>query len=171
MEVEDFKIQVLPLQDKLYSFALRFLGDSEDAKDAVQEVFLKLWELRNSLDSYRSLVAFAMTVTRNHCLDRIKAKRTIPIEDNKVYSSQIVNATPGDILEKKDLAEIVRKIINELPENQRSVIQLRDIDGFDNQEIGEILKMDANNVRVLLSRARKKVREELLANYYTHGNK
>ncbi len=171
MEVEDFKIQVLPLQDKLYSFALRFLGDSEDAKDAVQEVFLKLWKLRNSLDSYRSLVAFAMTVTRNHCLDRIKAKRTIPIEDNKVYSSQIVNITPGDILEKKDLAEIVRKIINELPENQRSVIQLRDIDGFDNQEIGEILKMDANNVRVLLSRARKKVREELLANYYTHGNK
>lgn len=171
MEVEDFKIQVLPLQDKLYSFALRFLGDSEDAKDAVQEVFVKLWKLRDSLDSYRSLVAFAMTVTRNHCLDRIKAKRTIPIEDNKVYSSQIVNATPGDILEKKDLAEIVRKIINELPENQRSVIQLRDIDGFDNQEIGEILKMDANNVRVLLSRARKKVREELLANYYTHGNK
>ena len=171
MEVEDFKIQVLPLQDKLYSFALRFLGDSEDAKDAVQEVFVKLWKLRDSLDSYRSLVAFAMTVTRNHCLDRIKAKRTIPIEDNKVYSSQVVNATPGDILEKKDLAEIVRKIINELPENQRSVIQLRDIDGFDNQEIGEILKMDANNVRVLLSRARKKVREELLANYYTHGNK
>lgn len=171
MEVEDFKIQVLPLQDKLYSFALRFLGDSEDAKDAVQEVFVKLWKLRDSLDSYRSLVAFAMTVTRNHCLDRIKAKRTIPIEDNKVYSSQIVNATPGDILEKKDLAEIVRKIINELPENQRSVIQLRDIDGFDNQEIGEVLKMDANNVRVLLSRARKKVREELLANYYTHGNK
>ncbi len=156
MEVEDFKIQVLPLQDKLYSFALRFLGDSEDAKDAVQEVFLKLWKLRNSLDSYRSLVAFAMTVTRNHCLDRIKAKRTIPIEDNKVYSSQNVNITPGDILEIKDLAEIVRKIINELPENQRSVIQLRDIDGFDNQEIGEILKMDANNVRVLLSRARKK---------------
>lgn len=171
MEVEDFKIQVLPLQDKLYSFALRFLGDSEDAKDAVQEVFVKLWKLRDSLDSYRSLVAFAMTVTRNHCLDRIKAKRTIPIEDNKVYSSQIVNATPGDILEKKDLAEIVRKIINELPENQRSVIQLRDIDGFDNQEIGEVLKMDTNNVRVLLSRARKKVREELLANYYTHGNK
>ena len=171
MEVEDFKIQVLPLQDKLYSFALRFLGDSEDAKDAVQEVFLKLWKLRNSLDSYRSLVAFAMTVTRNHCLDRIKAKRTIPIEDNKVYSSQNVNITPGDILEIKDLAEIVRKIINELPENQRSVIQLRDIDGYDNQEIGEILKMDANNVRVLLSRARKKVREELLANYYTHGNK
>ena len=156
MEVEDFKIQVLPLQDKLYSFALRFLGDSEDAKDAVQEVFLKLWKLRNSLDSYRSLVAFAMTVTRNHCLDRIKAKRTIPIEDNKVYSSQNVNITPGDILEIKDLAEIVRKIINELPENQRSVIQLRDIDGYDNQEIGEILKMDANNVRVLLSRARKK---------------
>jgi len=165
MEVEDFKIQVLPLQDKLYSFALRFLGDSEDAKDAVQEVFVKLWKLRDSLDSYRSLVAFAMTVTRNHCLDRIKAKRTIPIEDNKVYTSQIVNTTPGDILEKKDLAEIVRKIINELPENQRSVIHLRDIDGFDNQEIGEILKMDTNNVRVLLSRARKKVREELLANY------
>ena len=74
MNVEDFKIQVLPLQDKLYSFSLRFLGDSEDAKDAVQEVLIKLWKLRDNLENYRSILAFAMTVTRNHCLDRIKAR-------------------------------------------------------------------------------------------------
>lgn len=165
MNVEDFKIHVLPLQDKLYSFSLRFLGDSEDAKDAVQEVLIKLWKLRDSLENYRSILAFAMTVTRNHCLDRIKARRTVPLEDNKVYSGQVVNTTPGDILERKDLTEKIKRIIGELPENQRSVIHLRDIDGFDNQEIAEILSMDVNNVRVLLSRARKKVREELLKNY------
>lgn len=165
MNVEDFKIHVLPLQDKLYSFSLRFLGDSEDAKDAVQEVLIKLWKLRDSLENYRSIFAFAMTVTRNHCLDKIKARRTVPIEDNKVYSGQVVNTTPGDILERKDLTEKIKRIIGELPENQRSVIHLRDIDGFDNQEIAEILSMDVNNVRVLLSRARKKVREELLKNY------
>ena len=165
MNVEDFKIHVLPLQDKLYSFSLRFLGDSEDAKDAVQEVLIKLWKLRDSLENYRSILAFAMTVTRNHCLDRIKARRTVPLEDNKVYSGQVVNTTPGDILERKDLTEKIKRIIGELPENQRSVIHLRDIDGFDNQEIAEIMSMDVNNVRVLLSRARKKVREELLKNY------
>ena len=165
MNVEDFKIQVLPLQDKLYSFSLRFLGDSEDAKDAVQEVLIKLWKLRGSLENYRSILAFAMTVTRNHCLDRIKARRTVPLDDNKVYAGQVVNTTPGDILERKDLKEKIKRIIGELPENQRSVIHLRDIDGFDNQEIGEIMSMDVNNVRVLLSRARKKVREELLKNY------
>jgi len=165
MNVEDFKIQVLPLQDKLYSFSLRFLGDSEDAKDAVQEVLIKLWKLRDSLENYRSILAFAMTVTRNHCLDRIKARRTVPLDDNKVYAGQVVNTTPGDILERKDLTEKIKRIIGELPENQRSVIHLRDIDGFDNQEIGEIMSMDVNNVRVLLSRARKKVREELLKNY------
>ena len=165
MNVEDFKIQVLPLQDKLYSFSLRFLGDSEDAKDAVQEVLIKLWKLRGSLENYRSILAFAMTVTRNHCLDRIKARRTVPLDDNKVYAGQVVNTTPGDILERKDLTEKIKRIIGELPENQRSVIHLRDIDGFGNQEIGEIMSMDVNNVRVLLSRARKKVREELLKNY------
>ncbi len=165
MNVEDFKIQVLPLQDKLYSFSLRFLGDSEDAKDAVQEVLIKLWKLRDSLENYRSILAFAMTVTRNHCLDRIKARRTVPLDDNKVYAGQVVNTTPGDILERKDLTEKIKRIIGELPENQRSVIHLRDIDGFGNQEIGEIMSMDVNNVRVLLSRARKKVREELLKNY------
>ena len=165
MNVEDFKIQVLPLQDKLYSFSPRFLGDSEDAKDAVQEVLIKLWKLRDSLENYRSILAFAMTVTRNHCLDRIKARRTVPLDDNKVYAGQVVNTTPGDILERKDLTEKIKRIIGELPENQRSVIHLRDIDGFDNQEIGEIMSMDVNNVRVLLSRARKKVREELLKNY------
>ena len=165
MNVEDFKIQVLPLQDKLYSFSLRFLGDSEDAKDAVQEVLIKLWKLRDSLENYRSISAFAMTVTRNHCLDRIKARRTVPLKDNKVYSGQVITTTPGDILERKDLTEKIKSIIGKLPENQRSVIHLRDIDGFDNQEIGEIMSMDVNNVRVLLSRARKKVREELLKNY------
>ena len=165
MNVEDFKIQVLPLQDKLYSFSLRFLGDSEDAKDAVQEVLIKLWKLRDSLENYRSILAFAMTVTRNHCLDRIKARRTVPLDDNKVYAGQVVNTTPGDILERKDLTEKIKRIIGELPENQRSVIHLRDIDGFGNQEIGEIMSMDVNNVRVLLSRARKKVREELLKNF------
>lgn len=165
MNVEDFKIQVLPLQDKLYSFSLRFLGDSEDAKDAVQEVLIKLWKLRDSLENYRSILAFAMTVTRNHCLDRIKARRTVPLEDNKVYSGQVVTTTPSDILERKDLTEKIKRIIGKLPENQRSVIHLRDIDGFDNQEIGEIMSMDVNNIRVLLSRARKKVREELLKNY------
>lgn len=165
MNVEDFKIQVLPLQDKLYSFSLRFLGDSEDAKDAVQEVLIKLWKLRDSLENYRSISAFAMTVTRNHCLDRIKARRTVPLKDNKVYSGQVVNTTPGDILERKDLTEKIKSIIGKLPENQRSVIHLRDIDGFDNQEIGEIMSMDVNNVRVLLSRARKRVREELLKYY------
>lgn len=170
MNEEDFRIQVLHLQDRVYGLSVRFLGDSEEAKDAVQEVFIKLWKLRNSLIQYRSLKAFALTVTRNHCLDRIRARRTIPIVNDKIYSGQIVNATPEDILEKKELSEIIKMIIDDLPENQRSVIHLRDIDGFDNNEIGEIMNIDVNNVRVILSRARKKVREELLDKYYKHEN-
>ena len=79
MDTERYKNEVLPIKDKLYRFALRLLGDSEEARDAVQETFLKLWKLRDKLDTYRSLEAFSMTMIKNYCLDKIKARRTVSI--------------------------------------------------------------------------------------------
>jgi RNA polymerase sigma factor (sigma-70 family) len=73
------------LKDKLYRFALRLLGDGEEARDAVQETFLKLWNLRDKLNMYRSLEAFSMTIIKNYCLDKIKARRTVSLE--QVYFS------------------------------------------------------------------------------------
>ncbi len=171
MDLTGYKTRVLPLQNKLLAFSERLLGDSEDARDAVQEVFLKLWNLRQKLDDYRSIEAFAMTVTRNHCLDRIKARRTVRLEDKHSLPGELIDGTsPGDILERKDAVANVKEIIDSLPEKQRSIIHLRDIEGFDNEEIADIMKMDVNNVRVVLSRTRKTVREKLILKYDINGH-
>ncbi len=69
------------MQNKLYGFSCRLLGNPEDARDAVQEIYVKLWKLKSKLNNYKNLEAFAMTMTRNHCIDRIRARRTVSIED------------------------------------------------------------------------------------------
>ncbi|MCD6597738.1 MAG: RNA polymerase sigma factor [Bacteroidales bacterium] len=161
MSPELFKKKVLPLQNKLFSYSLRLLGNSEDAKDAVQEVFIKLWKRRETLEEYRSLEAFSMRVTRNLCLDRLKARKPEYVDEKTLQMGRTSGSTPAEILERKETYGRIKEIISALPENQRSVIHLRDIEGYEYKEMGEILNMDLNNIRVLLSRARKAVRKSL----------
>ncbi len=161
MSPELFKKEVLPLHKKLFSYSLRLLGNSEDAKDAVQEVFIKLWKRRETLEEYRSLEAFSMRVTRNLCLDKLKAKKPEYVEEKTLQMVRTSGSTPAELLERKETYGQIKEIISGLPENQRSVIHLRDIEGYEYKEMGEILNMDLNNIRVLLSRARKAVRKDL----------
>ena len=149
------------MHKKLFSYSLRLLGNSEDAKDAVQEVFIKLWKRRETLEEYRSLEAFSMRVTRNLCLDKLKAKKPEYVEEKTLQMVRTSGSTPAELLERKETYGRIKEIISGLPENQRSVIHLRDIEGYEYKEMGEILNMDLNNIRVLLSRARKAVREAL----------
>ena len=160
MNLEDFKKQVIPLKNKLYRFANRLLEDREEAEDMVQEVFIKLWNRRDKLDEYRSVEALAMVTTRNLCLDKLK-RRKITTERMENLKDEM-KVSEQD--QKTDLSDIIRKIhqiIQTLPEQQRSIIQLRDIEGYDFKEIAELLDMNENAVRVNLSRARKKIRESL----------
>jgi RNA polymerase sigma factor (sigma-70 family) len=160
MEINRFKQEVLPLKNKLYRFASRLLEDQEEARDAVQEVLIKLWNLRASLDTLNSLEAFAMKITRNHCLDFIKARRTVSIEHTKSlhFNDDLQAGTVKD-LETRNEVEYIKELIAQLPENQRLIIQMRDIEGYEFEEIGEALEMTVNTIRVNLSRARKKIRE------------
>ena len=164
MTVETFKIEVLPLKNKLYRFAYRLLNNGMDAEDMVQEVMMKLWARRERLGEYKSIEAFAIVMLKNMCLDKMKAKnyRTDDLDegrnDSGVYS-------PHKSLELTDTAEKVKTIINELPEHQKMIIHLRDIEGYEFGEIAEIMQMSLNTVRVNLSRARKKTREVLSKKY------
>ena len=160
MNLDDFKKQVIPLKNKLFRFANRLLENREEAEDMVQEAFIKLWNRRDKLDEYRSVEALAMVTTRNLCLDKLKRKK-ITIEKIENLKDEMTDSQQD---QKTDLSEIVHKIhqiIQNLPEQQRSIIQLRDIEGYDFEEITELLDMNENAVRVSLSRARKKIRESL----------
>ena len=166
MEVQEFKERVLPLSQRIYRFALRILQNQHDAEDVAQEICIKLWHSRSDLGAIKNLEAFAFSMTRNLCLDKIKRKKPQYYDDRETASARYDEADlapdPAGSLEMKDTMERVNKIITDLPEQQRILVQLRDIEGLDYGEISEITGMEINAIRVGISRARKRLRETIV---------
>lgn len=161
MTIENFKSEVLPIRNKLYRLAVRFLNNSAEAEDTVQEVFIRLWSKKEKLAEYRSIEAFAMVITKNLCLDKIKSIRNQTIEIEKA-NLQMNDNNPYNQVDMKDTVSKIHEIIANLPEQQKLIIHLRDIENCDFDEIAEITQLNLNTIRVNLSRARKKVRDTLL---------
>lgn len=164
MTVETFKIEVLPIKDKLFRLANRILKNVPEAEDIVQEVFLRLWARKDKLNEYKSIEAFAMTITKNLCLDKLKLKGYKTYELTDEHEQQTM-ATPYKKMEISDSYQKVKNIIDALPEQQRMIIHLRDIEGYEFKEISGVMNISINTIRVNLSRARKKVRESLVKTY------
>lgn len=157
MELKEFKITVLPLRVKLLNYARKLTDESEDAEDAVQEVLLKLWNRRSELEQYRSIEAFAMTLTHNLCMDMWRGKRnTLSLEAVHAPST---TGTPERLLEINDEIRFMREIIDSLPPLQRTIMRMKDIEEYETDEIAEITGCGSESIRSNLSRARKKVRE------------
>lgn len=161
MRQSEFLNVVMPFKDKLYRLAKRLLVSTEEAEDATQEILLKLWSKNKMIGSYNNVEAFAMTMTKNFCLDRLKSRQA--------GNLKLVHSNYGDTdtslqkrVEAKDSVSWVQKIMEELPEQQKMVLQLRDVEEYDYGEIAEMLDMKPSTVRVALSRARKTVREKLM---------
>ena len=158
MERKQFKIDVLPLRDKLLNYARKLTEDPSDAEDAVQEIMLKLWNMRQKLDEYQSIEALAMTMTHHLCMDIWRAKRPDSLSLEQVQAPS-QSATPERLLEEKDEFRLMRKIIDSLPTLQRTIIQMKDVQEYETEEIAEITGCSAEAIRSNLSRARKKVRD------------
>ena len=167
MQADEFKDKVIPLSNRLLRFAGLFVDKREDAEDVVQDVLLKLWEKRGELSKIRNMEAYAMQVTRNHCLDRVRATRTIPLKPETALNFTDRKAENCDLTEWKDTTEVITTLVERLPEQQKKAILLRDIEQLEYDEISGITGMDLNNLRVNLSRARKQIRDELL-NIWNH---
>lgn len=146
----------------MYRFALRLLKDEDEAKDIVQEAMIRVWNKREEMHTYLNMEAWCMRVVRNLSLDRLKSKQFNTNRLDEAYNLSTSGANPETITETEDTMENIHHFIANLPDKQRQIIQLRDIEGFSYKEIGEILNLDANNVKVNLFRARKSVRENLL---------
>jgi|UniRef100_UPI004047DA97 RNA polymerase sigma factor (sigma-70 family) len=161
MNQSDFLNSVLPFKDKVFRLAKRLLVSSEEAEDATQELYFKLWKNKEKLAEYKNIEAFAMTMTKNYCYDRLKSKQASNL--TLVHSNYKENDTALDKkLEYQDSVSQVHRLIEKLPEQQKLVIQLRDIEQYDYEEIGKMLDLNPTAVRVALSRARKTIREKLI---------
>jgi RNA polymerase sigma-70 factor (ECF subfamily) len=161
MDLNEFKSTVLPLKNRLYRLSLRILGREEEARDIVQEAMIRMWNYRDKLGEYKSVEAFAVVITRNLCLDRIKSsgfqRHAVPdfLEDEK-------SQDPYKKMETSDLIKKVYQVMEHLPEQQKTIMHLRDVEEMEYEEIAQAMDMNVNAFRVNLSRARKYVRETIL---------
>jgi len=164
-----FNNSILQLSRKLYQIAYRFLRNKEEAEDAVQEVFIKLWNKRDQLDKYDSIEALATTTIKNHCIDQLRKIKTIGLEDSsKTLHYPYGELSPYEQLELIETSEILNKIIDKLPENYRQIIKQREIEGLSYEEIALKTTQSINNLRVNLSRARSMIRDEFKKYHYEY---
>lgn len=152
--------------------AFRFLNNREEAEDAVQEVFVKLWNKKEQLDKYDSIEALATTTIKNHCIDLLRKSRTLRLDDNSQNLPYLMNEpSPYEQLVNIENSEILQKIIESLPDIYKDVIIKREIEGLSYEEIASYTNQNINTLRVTLSRARVMIRDEFKKyNYERTGN-
>lgn len=171
MDTESLKKEYLPFHRKLYRIAYRLLENEADAEDLVQEAYLKLWDKRDGLTVISNPEAFSVTLVKNMCFDLLRSGR---YSQNRqmVELNNIQDYPSTDSFEAREQARQVRSIITRLPEQQQKVVMLRDIKECSYEEIEHITGLSPVNIRVLLSRARKKIREQFnkLNDYENRGN-
>jgi RNA polymerase sigma factor (sigma-70 family) len=159
-----FHEQVFPMRHKLYRFALRITGSTHEAEDVVQEVLEKVWKTDGEQsEKVQNWEAWCMTLTRNRSLDKARsqsAKRTDGMDGLASLSSD--SLSPAHQAEQKDMADHIRQIMQSLPDKQRIVMHLRDIEELSYDEIAEVVGITMDQVKVNLHRARKAVRERLI---------
>jgi RNA polymerase sigma factor (sigma-70 family) len=161
MNQQEYLKIVSPFKDRIFRLAKRLLVSTEEAEDATQEVLVRLWNNREKLSGYSSVEALAMTITKNYCLDQLKSKRATEM---RIVHNNYTDREAGlqQQAEDRDSWSWVEKIIATLPEQQRMIVQMRDIEEYEFEDIAKIMDMNETAVRVALSRARKIIREELL---------
>ena len=160
MNESDFLKVVLPFKDKVFRLAKRLLVSKDEAEDATQELLLKLWKNKDKITSYRNTEAFAMKMTKNYCYERLKSKQAGNL--TLIHGNYKEKETSLDKkLEYIDSVDRVHLLIDNLPDQQKIIIQLRDVEQYNFKEICEMVNMKQTAVRVSLSRARKTNREQL----------
>jgi RNA polymerase sigma-70 factor, ECF subfamily len=153
----EFKNNVLPYSRKLYPMLKRILKSEDETRDAVQELMLKLWSKRHELEMCHHQQAYIFTMAKNYSFDLLKKKKPLSLEDGKYEFLEATEMNP----EIKEKYEHVHRIIENLPDKYKEVIRLRDIDGLSFEEINVVTGLEITNIRVVLSRARQKVKEEV----------
>lgn len=161
MDEERFKRAYLPLHPKLYRIAFALVGNQADAEDLLQEAYCKMWNKRHELKEIRNPEAYAVTLIKNVCLDFLRSARFNRHDEQiEEVSVEAEEGLPDQKMEEKQAISMVRQLINRLPANQQQVLRLRSIEGCTMEEIEDMTGFSSVNVRTLLSRARKIIKEE-----------
>ena len=159
MDYKEFCDIYLPLTDGLYKVAFYILESEQDAKYAVQDLYIKLWNSRDTLDNVHNPMGYAIRLLKNMCIDRIRKESRHPRED--LSEDLTAEDTADGPQAAKERAERLQRAVRNLPEGQRKVLEMRLLRGMDNEQISKETGMSNLAVRVMISRARKKIRKEI----------
>ncbi len=156
MNQETFKHTVFNLKDEMYRFAKRFLYSADESEDVVQDLMMKFWQMKDQLAEYSNIKSYVMKCVKNECLNRLKHHEVklgfaATQSDNIQYYKNDVD----------NLKDHIIGFINQLPDKQKMVMQLKDVEEYDIKEISDIMELEENAVRVNLMRARQKVKEKI----------
>ena len=151
-----FKETVFCLKDEMYRFAKKFLMSADEAEDLVMDLMMKFWQKKDELSVIENVKSFAMRSVKNECLNRLKHH-----EVKLGFASQTRHQSELYQIETNNMKEQILGFISQLPEKQKMVIHLKDVEEYEISEIGEMLDMEDNAVRINLMRARQKVKESI----------
>ena len=156
-----FRNDILPLKNALYRLALRITLRHEDAEDVVQDTLIKVWNKRDSWQEIEDIEAFALTICRNVALDKIKkaSNNETTLDDHTAFLTDR-SSSPFEHVLQQDRVALVRKLVDSLPEKQRSCMQLRDFEGKSYKEIVQILGFSEEQVKVNIFRARQTIKQK-----------
>jgi RNA polymerase sigma-70 factor (ECF subfamily) len=157
-----FHTDILPLKNELYRLALRITMNAADAEDVVQETMMKVWNRRDQWDQIESIEAFCLTICRNLSLDKVRRMDNQAQTLDAAYDpkDQGVASNPEEQAIQSDRVQLVRQMISQLPEKQRSCMQLRDMEGKSYKDIATVLDITEEQVKVNIFRARQTIREK-----------
>lgn len=157
-----FRNDVLPLKNELYRLALRITLNSAEAEDIVQDTLIKVWNKRDDWQNIDSIEAFSLTICRNISLDRLKKRdnQHESLDEDNTEMPLAASPTPYEQMIEHDRINLVRQLVNSLPEKQRSCMQLRDFEGKAYKEIANILSISEEQVKVNIFRARQAIKQQ-----------
>ena len=156
--IEKYKELITSIRDTLYRLALSITSDGATAEDVVQDVCERVWRARDTVLQSEHPKAYICRMAHNLAIDRVRQRgreRGIALEGVAIEDGN----SESNI---RDMVALTRKIISQLPDKQQLIIHLRDVEGYEFEEIAQIAECDETSVRMNLSRARKRVREELI---------
>lgn len=161
MKSISFQTDILPLKNELYRLALRITMNTAEAEDVVQETMMKVWSRREQWNQIESMEAFCLTICRNLALDKLRRmdNQTMPLDTSIDPKDQRVGANPEEQAVQSDRIQLVRQLISQLPEKQRSCMQLRDLEGKSYKDIATILSITEEQVKINIFRARQTIKE------------
>ena len=162
MQEISFRNDILPLKDKLFRLALRITLDRAEAEDVVQDTMIRVWNKRDEWQQFESVEAYCLIVAKNLAIDRSQKKDAQNVDLSPEMAEEADTSGPYDRLVNNERMKIIHRLIDELPEKQRLIMQLRDIEGESYKDIAKVLQLTEEQVKVNLFRARQKVKQRYI---------